>query len=65
MGERFFCESFSETESGKRATYFEPLVCHEVCLRRFSCEQEARKMQGATMSRCLAKILFFAGRSTF
>jgi hypothetical protein len=24
MGERFFCESFSETESGKRATYFGP-----------------------------------------
>ena len=45
MGERFLCESFSETKSGKRATYFEPRVSHELSLKRFFCEQEAQKMR--------------------
>ncbi len=36
MGERFFCESFSETKSGKRATYFEPVVSRELYLERHS-----------------------------
>ena len=45
MGERFFCESFSETKSGKRATYFEPVPSHESSLKRFFCEHEAPKMR--------------------
>ena len=45
MGESFFCESFSETKSGKRATQVEPRVSHEVCSRRFFCKQELRKMR--------------------
>jgi hypothetical protein len=65
MGERFFCESFSETKSGKRATYFEPGPSHDLSLKRFFCEQEPQKCVGGTMSRCSAEILFFAGRSVF
>ena len=45
MGERFFCESFSETKSGKRATYFDPEPSRGLFLERFFCEQEARKMR--------------------
>ena len=46
MGETFFCVSFSETKSGKRANYFDPMVFHESCLKRHSTLR-----QGSILSR--------------
>ena len=45
MGESFFCRSFFETLSEKRATYFEPVLSHEVYLERLLCEQVPGKMR--------------------
>ena len=46
MGERFFCISFSETKSGKRATHSEPGLSRDLSFKCFFCEQEPRKMRG-------------------
>ena len=62
MGERFFCESFSETKSGKRATHFEPVLSHGLSLKRFFCEQEARKMQGGHDESFFGRNLTWGGR---
>ena len=50
MGERFSCESFSETESGRRGTRFEPWGPHEVSLRCFFAGKRLEKCV-ATMTR--------------
>ena len=66
MGARFFCESFSETKSGKRATNFEPEASHGLSLRRFFFVSKSfEKIVVTTMSRCSAEILFLAGRFVF
>ena len=65
MGERFSCESFCETKSGKRATHFEPWLLRGLSLKRVFASRRLEKCVAGTTSRCSAKICFFAGRSVF
>ena len=66
MGESFFCTSFFETKSGKRATYFEPVPSCEFYLERlFFAGKRLEQSKEVMMSRCSAEILVFAGRSVF